>query len=297
MTSLFHSTDSNSSATPTATQPAPSATRNLGRRLGRCLGRRLTSAALLTCALAFVVQQVVIGEVIVPLAILSAILLATALLTFARKPWTPLVGVAVLIALALIYLAFTPYGVYHLTHPQNAVFFIIGIVTLSAVLIGVVSGLAATWHNYVPESVHAPTWLPATFSALICVVLIALLYTRVTDAGVSATSSAPAVAAATEASASMPEVQMSPFGFEKASVTVPVNGMVHLVENGSYYHVIANGRWVDGQAMREVEPGAPKVEEVKTNGEPIMIGPFTQTGTFHYLCPIHPNMNLTVVVQ
>ncbi|WP_443092072.1 cupredoxin domain-containing protein [Dictyobacter arantiisoli] len=27
------------------------------------------------------------------------------------------------------------------------------------------------------------------------------------------------------------------------------------------------------------------------------IGPFTSSGTFRFYCPIHPGMNLTVIVQ
>jgi plastocyanin len=62
-------------------------------------------------------------------------------------------------------------------------------------------------------------------------------------------------------------------------------------------HLLDNGSWVNGNAQLAKEPGAPSINNVTVQSAPVEIGPFTTAGTFHILCTIHPNMNLTVEVK
>jgi plastocyanin len=45
------------------------------------------------------------------------------------------------------------------------------------------------------------------------------------------------------------------------------------------------------------ESGAPTVNNVQVTSSTVSIGPFITAGTYHILCTVHPNMNLTVIVK
>ena len=73
--------------------------------------------------------------------------------------------------------------------------------------------------------------------------------------------------------------------------------MLTVVDDGSFFHILANGSWVNGTAQTAKEPGAPEVTNVQVNGNSSQsIGPFTTAGTFKLYCTIHAGMNLTVQV-
>ncbi len=95
-----------------------------------------------------------------------------------------------------------------------------------------------------------------------------------------------------------PTVHMGASNFNQATVTVPKGSKLMLVDDVPVLHTLANGMWdASGNQKLAKEPGAPIVNDVNVNSGSTEIGPFTQAGTFHILCIIHPGMNLTVTVH
>ncbi len=93
-------------------------------------------------------------------------------------------------------------------------------------------------------------------------------------------------------------VHMGDQNFLQPSVTISKGSNLTLVDDTATVHIIANGSWVNGSAQPMQESGAPVVNNLQFNGNDTKtIGPFNITGTFHLYCTVHPNMNLTVVVQ
>ena len=62
-------------------------------------------------------------------------------------------------------------------------------------------------------------------------------------------------------------------------------------------HILDDGSWINGQQVPMTEAGAPAVSNVQVTGSTVSIGPFTTAGTYHIYCTVHPNMNLTVIVN
>jgi plastocyanin len=86
--------------------------------------------------------------------------------------------------------------------------------------------------------------------------------------------------------------------FGQASVTLKSGQNLQLINDASDSHTIDLGTWQQGVAKPEQEPDAPQVlnEQLNGNGN-LIIGPWKTPGTYQIYCPIHLNMNLTVIVQ
>ena len=95
------------------------------------------------------------------------------------------------------------------------------------------------------------------------------------------------------------DVHLGSTNFTQSSITISKGSSLNLIDDGAVTHIIANGSWVNGTPMPATEPGAPTVNNVQfnTSGQSQTIGPFNTTGTYHLYCSVHPNMNLTVIVQ
>lgn len=94
-----------------------------------------------------------------------------------------------------------------------------------------------------------------------------------------------------------PTVHMSGADFVQHSITIKKGDSITLVDDAASPHTITNGSWVNGVAKAATENGAPTVLLNFNGNDSASMGPFTATGTFHFYCTIHQNMNLTVVVQ
>lgn len=104
--------------------------------------------------------------------------------------------------------------------------------------------------------------------------------------------------AAGNAAPGTPTAHMSTTTFDPPSTTIQTGNSLTLVADTFAPHVISNGTWAQGTAKPGREPGAPEVTELKIDGNGSgTIGPFTTAGTFQFYCTIHPDMNLSVVVQ
>ena len=85
--------------------------------------------------------------------------------------------------------------------------------------------------------------------------------------------------------------------FQESCVEVAKGGQLQLVPAGQTFHLLDTGSWVNGKQVPMNEPGAPTVNNMQLSTSPVSIGPFNVAGTFHIYCSVHPNMNLTIVVQ
>jgi plastocyanin len=86
--------------------------------------------------------------------------------------------------------------------------------------------------------------------------------------------------------------------FVQSSITIPKGSMLTVVDDDAILHILANGSWVNGSPKPMQEKGAPAVNNVQfSNNASVQIGPFTTAGSYQIYCTVHPNMNLTVLVQ
>ena len=92
-------------------------------------------------------------------------------------------------------------------------------------------------------------------------------------------------------------VHMGETNFVQSSVTLSKGSSLNLIDDTGSVHIIQNGSWVNGEPRPKLEPGAPNVNQQFNGNDSRMVGPFNTAGTFHLYCTIHPEMNLTVIVQ
>jgi plastocyanin len=85
--------------------------------------------------------------------------------------------------------------------------------------------------------------------------------------------------------------------FAQPCVNISKGSMLTVVDDGSFFHILANGSWVNGTAQPANEPGAPTVGNVQISGGSKQIGPFNTAGTYHIYCSVHQNMNLLIHVS
>lgn len=100
-------------------------------------------------------------------------------------------------------------------------------------------------------------------------------------------------------SSSSSTVHLGNTNFTQSSVTISKGSSITLIDDVGVTHIISNGSWVNGTAKPSTEPGAPTVQNLtfSSAGQSKTIGPFNTAGTYHFYCSVHPNMNLTVIVQ
>jgi plastocyanin len=93
-------------------------------------------------------------------------------------------------------------------------------------------------------------------------------------------------------------VHMGNTNFLVSTVSISKGSKLTLIDDVAVPHIIKNGMWASGAQKLAQEPGAPTVNQsFSGSGESHDIGPFTTAGTFHLLCTIHTDMNLTVTVK
>lgn len=97
--------------------------------------------------------------------------------------------------------------------------------------------------------------------------------------------------------ANIPTVNMGGASFLQTSVTIKKGDKLNLVDQSSSPHIITNGSWVNGVAKPSKEANAPSINQNFAGSDSAAVGPFTNAGTFHLYCTIHPGMDLTVTVK
>jgi plastocyanin len=94
------------------------------------------------------------------------------------------------------------------------------------------------------------------------------------------------------------EVHMNDTRFLPETITIRQGESITLIADTFMPHFIANGSWQNGAPQPSLESGAPKVDNLRIDGNGSgSIGPFNTAGVFKFYCTIHPGMNLTVVVE
>ncbi|HLI69404.1 MAG TPA: hypothetical protein VKV19_06555 [Ktedonobacteraceae bacterium] len=95
-----------------------------------------------------------------------------------------------------------------------------------------------------------------------------------------------------------PTVHMGNANFTQSSITIKKGQSITLIDDVSTEHIITNGEWKTSSSPSLFkENGAPVYNQTFNGNDSGTLGPFNTSGTFHYLCTIHPDMNLTVTVQ
>ena len=85
--------------------------------------------------------------------------------------------------------------------------------------------------------------------------------------------------------------------FQESCVNVAKGASLQVVPSVPSFHNLVNGSWVNGNQVPMKEAGAPTINNVQVTSSTISIGPFTTAGTYHIECTVHPNMNLTIIVN
>lgn len=94
-----------------------------------------------------------------------------------------------------------------------------------------------------------------------------------------------------------PTVHMGNANFVQTSITISKGQTITVIDDVAVLHIIKNGTWENGVAKPAKENGAPDYNQTFNGNDSSPLGPFTTSGTFHYYCTVHPDMNLTVTVQ
>jgi hypothetical protein len=254
---------------------------------------KLTAAALLGAALAFTILLLTIfqatGTLVPPLLIVAVVLFIVAGIVVTGVRWTPLLGALMGLGTIIGGVFTQQYFVYHLTHPAEVEPFLLSLLICAFATVAICTGTGAAVQNYRGTARHAPHWLPMPLAALGGFVLGALLVALLVQA-------APAPASTSSANG-VPAVHMGVSTFLQSSVTLPKGSQLLLIDDGSFPHILRNGRWENNTPHPATEAGAPSIQDMQVNGNSIEIGPFNTSGTFQIYCTIHPGMNLTVNVQ
>lgn len=228
----------------------------------------------------------------------TAVIIATVcwvaclLLLASRFRWAPVATTA--ISGYILYILFTqPFATASLADPRNTQVggighFIGSVLLLACALLEFGASLSSAVQNYRKgASRQAPRWLPAGLALVVGLVIGA------TFIGIMAQPPAPT----TSFIDGVPAVHMSAANFDQPSVTIPKGSKLVLVDDTSVLHILYNGSWNGTTVNRQREQGAPTVNGLQVNGNSVVIGPFTEAGTFHIYCAVHPGMNLTIVVR
>jgi hypothetical protein len=254
---------------------------------------KLTAAALLGAALAFAILLLTIflstGTLVPPLLIVAVVLLVVAGTVVTGVRWTPLLGALMGLGTMIGGVFTQQYFVYHLTHPAEVGPFLLSLLVCAFAIVAICAGIGAAVQNYRGTARHVPRWLPIPLAALGGFVLGALLVALLVQS-TPATSSASVVNGT-------PVVHLGVSTFVQSSITIPKGSNLQLIDDGSFPHILRNGRWENNTPHPATEVGAPSIQGVQVNGNSSESGPFNTAGTFHIYCTIHPGMNLTVIVQ
>lgn len=126
-----------------------------------------------------------------------------------------------------------------------------------------------------------------------------ILFAACTRPGASAvTSGTPKSGTSSPSSGGSSTVHMGAVNFVQNTVTISKGSMLTLIDDVQSPHTIMNGMWVNNAQKLAKESGAPTVSAMFMQpNESKQVGPFTIAGTYHILCTIHLNMNLTITVK
>lgn len=251
----------------TATMATPS---RFGRKPVAALGK-LTIVALIGAALALVYLQVmIIGEMIPPLVVFASLGVIFAGLVAMGYRWTPLLGT--LFSVVLFAMNAEPM-ITALMNPADFNMFTFMMLTLTALVIGIVAGIAATVQNYrhATNDRTTPRSLKATLIALVAIIAGALLVAAIPQKGVVAGISPETLQA-------LPVLATKNFAFSQKELRVKAGETVALrLTNGD-----AESHYLDIDELGVDAPILPG----KTG---LAVFKPTKAGTYTFYCRPHSN--------
>src|SRR5262245_1812521 len=92
-------------------------------------------------------------------------------------------------------------------------------------------------------------------------------------------------------------VGMEQVGFDRDQITIQQGQELQFVNDSNFLPVIAPGSTARVDADEGVPSFGPDVVRSIPRGDPFGTGPWTEPGTYHITCTLHPEMNLDVVVE
>ena len=231
--------------------------------------------------------------------LITIIMVACTAFIFTRVRWMPFVSSVVCAGFLYFLLIPTPFAINHLAHPKDTdsgiwfsfEVFVILLCFMWCMVMAIWTGISTGIQNYRQrEQQTTPRWFSPTLTGMIGLLLGAILIAAIIQ---------PGSAAATIDTSGNGIVHMGATTFGQTVMTIPKGKNIELVNDGSYYHSISTGRWINGQPVLQHTAQEPVVSNLAINGagKSVEIGPFTTAGVYHLLCTVHPGMTLTVIVR
>ncbi len=252
---------------------------------------QLTVAMLLASAVLSAALKLSVGRDAAPLSFVAMGLLVCALVVVTGVRWTPLLAVLINMG-CIIAFALQPFVAYHLSQPKLDFYrFTVNVLLILSVVTGLLVSITAFVQNYFQQERATPRWLTSVLSGIVGVALGCALI------GAISVGPTPGAQTGTTYTNGVPTVHMGLVSFQQTSITIAKGSKLLLVDDGSFNHVLFNGRWVNNQPQLEQQTGAPTVNNLTVNGQNVTIGPFVSAGTYHIYCSIHQGMMLTIIVQ
>jgi plastocyanin len=231
---------------------------------------KLTAGALGGLVLVLLALMLLIGEVIPPVMVISALAILVAAMIMAGWRWAPMLAT---LLCATVLALFGSTLVYDLMHPEELAFFTAMLIAMTMLLGGIVGGAAATIQNYrhAPADRRMPRGLPlllATIAGLLVGAILVAAIPRV-DNSVSA-----------EVLAGLPPVVTEEFDFVQKELRVKVGDTVALrLEN---HDRGAHSFDIDELNVHTFMP---------TNQSRLALFKPTQPGTFTFYCSVPGHAN------
>ncbi len=260
----------------------------------------------------FIIRAVPFFLIIIAIMFICAALIPTGI------RWMPVVG-SVVCSISLYFLLVpTPFAFAHFMYPKGTGsnpwlsfgMFVIVAGIVWCMITTTLLGISASIQNYRQrEQQTTPRWFPFALTGMIGLFLGTLLLGAIVqptnatattgNATIGNTTATTSKTVATTDASGYAVVHMEMANFAQTTITVAKGQKLKLVNDGSYYHIISTGSWVNGQPVVSHQAGGPVVNNVNvtSTGTSVEIGPFTKAGTYHLLCTVHPGMTLTIIVQ
>jgi plastocyanin len=162
------------------------------------------------------------------------------------------------------------------------------IIVSSAFIIGVLIARLIRTRRSQPNIVSGPM---IGFTGVMAGVLVGVLLLGFTVRGSSGTG-------AVTLTPKNENVNVQGMVFAPDIVALHTGDTLTITDVDAIHHILTNGTWgPDNKPVPGIEPGAVILSNLNVESAPVKVGRFTQPGTYHIYCSVHPGMNLTIIVQ
>ena len=227
-----------------------------------------------------------------PLIIAAIVALVSTILPVIRSRWTTLVA-TILQAYLLVSTWASPVVMDSLSSPKGQIgeglmASISDELVVCITILAFVCSLGYDYSVFSGQQPEDPCWYTVALNLVIGLTIGIILMSVV---------SLPPSVTGTSMTNGVPTVHMNATAFLQKTVTLSKGDKLLLVDDASVEHILFNGSWQNGAPHTAQEQGAPTVNGIILNKNSTTIGPFVTAGTYHIYCSLHPNMDLTIIVQ